>query len=147
MRLVLVIALGLLLHQVNAQQTVNTTKKGVAADGYDVVAYFENQAVVGDKSISSTYHEAIYYFSTQSNKELFDAHPEKYLPQYGGWCAYAMGDTGELVEINPKRYEIRDGKLYLFYDAFGINTLKKWEEEGAERLKSAADLNWEKLAE
>lgn len=125
-----------------AQKIINVDKKGFAADGYDVVAYFENSAVEGDKNFQAEFEGVKYKFSSQKNLNLFKADQEKYAPQYGGWCAYAIGTKNEKVEINPKTFEIRDDKLYLFYNSWGINTLKLWNEEGAEKLKIQADKNW-----
>ena len=65
-------------------------------------------------------------FSSQKNKDTFLKSPASYLPQYGGWCAFAMGDYGEKVEVNPKTFKIVDGKLYLFYNSLLNNTLKSW---------------------
>ena len=65
------------------------------------------------------------------------------MPQYGGWCAYAMADKGEKVSINPKTFEIRDGKLYLFYNSWGTNTLDLWKKENVKGLQKKADQNWE----
>ena len=67
------------------------------------------------------------------------------MPEYGGYCAYAVGLKSEKVDINPETFEIRDGKLYLFYDSWGINTLTMWNEKGAQELKEKADKNWEKI--
>ncbi|MFC2109538.1 YHS domain-containing (seleno)protein [Bacteroidota bacterium] len=125
-----------------AQQNVNTNKKGFAADGYDVVAYFENKAISGEKSLVAEVEGIKYKFSSSENLKKFISNPKKYQPQYGGWCAYAIGAKNEKVEINPKTFEIRDGKLYLFYNSWGINTLKLWKEQGAEKLKEQADKNW-----
>lgn len=128
-----------------AQQTTNTNKKGFAADGYDVVAYFEDKATEGEKAFVTEIEGVKYKFSSAENLKKFKANPKKYQPQYGGWCAYAIGAKNEKVDINPKTFEIRDGKLYLFYNSWGINTLKLWNEEGAEVLKKKADENWRKL--
>ncbi len=64
-----------------------------------------------------------------------------YEPQYGGWCAYAMGNSGEKVEVDPETYKIVDGKLYLFYNKYFTNTLKSWNKDEA-KLKSKADESW-----
>jgi YHS domain-containing protein len=128
-----------------AQQTTNTNKKGFAADGYDVVAYFEGKAKEGEKAFVTEIEGVKYKFASAENLKKFKTNPKKYQPQYGGWCAYALGAKNEKVEINPKTFEIRNGKLYLFYNSWGINTLKLWNEEGAEVLKNKADENWRKL--
>jgi len=85
-----------------------------------------------------------YYFSSEMNKKLFIANPNKYLPNYGGYCAYAMGADGSLVDIDPETYEIIDGKLYLFYNKFFNNTKEKWDLDKT-NLKKNADFNWNKL--
>ena len=85
-----------------------------------------------------------YRFSSVANKEEFKKNPSKYEPQYGGWCAFAMGDYGEKVEIDPETFKIVNGKLYLFYNKGFNNTLKSWNKNEAV-LKSNADINWAKL--
>mgnify|MGYP000964792237 CR=1 FL=1 len=118
---------------------------GLAIQGYDPVAYFvKNQAVEGKKEFAHTQNGVTYYFASAANKELFIKNSQHYEPQYGGWCAYAMGATGEKVEINPETFKIVDGKLYLFYNSLFNNTLPKWNKEEAE-LKVKADKNWKKL--
>lgn len=114
----------------------------VAIQGYDPVGYFnQGKAVKGKKEISASYQGVTYKFSSGENKETFLKNPSKYEPQYGGWCAYAMGSAGEKVEINPETFKIIDGKLYLFYNAYFNNTLKSWNKEET-KLKSQADTNW-----
>jgi YHS domain-containing protein len=127
-----------------AQQDYNT-KNGVIANGYDVVEYFNNNAEKGNKKLSTTFDGVKYQFSNKENLEKFKKAPKKYVPQYGGYCAYAIGKSGEKASINAKTFEIRDGKLYLFYNSWGTNTLELWTKEGAEELKTSADKNWEKL--
>ena len=128
-----------------SQQIDYNTKKGAIANGYDVVEYFNNKATKGNKKISTTFDGVKFLFSTKENLAKFKKAPEKYVPQYGGYCAYAIGKSSEKVAINPKTFEIRDGKLYLFYNAWGTNTFKMWKEEGAEDLKNKADKNWKKI--
>lgn len=120
------------------------TDDGLAAKGYDVVAYFNNKAVKGKKEFQAKHDGLIYRFSTQANKAAFEKEPNKYVPQYGGWCAYAMGTSGKYVDIDPETFEIRDGKLYLFYNKFFTNTYDSWLTENPEKLVKEADKNWEK---
>ncbi len=119
-------------------------EEGVAIQGYDPVSYFtKSKAEKGNSSIFTSYHGVTYYFSTQNNKELFLKNPAKYEPQYGGWCAFAMGDYGKKVEINPETFKITDGKLFLFYNAYFNNTLNSWNKD-EKGLKAKADVNWTK---
>lgn len=116
--------------------------KGLALDGYDPVAYFTSgKAVPGKKEIRHTNEGVTYYFSSAINKEAFIKNPSQYEPQYGGWCAYAMGDSGEKVEVDPETFKVTDGKLYLFYNKYFNNTLPKWNKDEA-ALKVKADKNW-----
>lgn len=114
----------------------------IAINGYDPVAYFtENKAKEGNKSIKADYEGVTYYFTSEKDKSLFTTHPRKYEPEYGGWCAYAMGAKGEKVEVDPETFKIINGKLYLFYNRFFNNTLKSWNKDEA-NLKKKADINW-----
>ena len=127
-----------------AQKIDYNTDGGAAAEGYDVVAYFSGKAVEGEKKYSHEYDGITYRFSSPANLDKFRQNPAHYAPQYGGWCAYAMGINGDKVSINPKTFEIWDGKLYLFYNAFFTNTLESWQKEGPEELRKKADANWPK---
>jgi YHS domain-containing protein len=123
----------------------NLDKSGLAIEGYDPVAYFtQGKAVEGKKDITLDYQGATYRFSTPVNREVFKNNPAKYEPQYGGWCAYAMGAKGEKVEIDPETFKIVDGKLYLFYNKFFNNTLKTWNKDEM-HLKTNADISWMKF--
>ncbi len=120
-------------------------EKGIAVQGYDPVAYFtKNKGVKGNKNLAVVYQGATYYFSTAENKELFKNNPSAYEPEYGGWCAYAMGAKGEKVEIDPETFTIINGKLFLFYNAFFNNTLKDWKKDEG-NLHKKADANWAKI--
>ena len=120
-------------------------EQGIAIKGYDAVAYFTmKKAIKGKSTLASTYQGVTYYFSSQASKEAFLKNPASYEPQYGGWCAYAMGSSGEKVEIDPETFKILDGKLYLFYNAYFNNTLKSWNKDES-NLKKKADTNWKKF--
>ena len=120
-------------------------EKGIAISGYDPVTYFTlGRAVYGNSSYSFPYNGAIYHFSSEANLDSFKMNPGKYEPQYGGWCAYAMGKDGIKVKIDPATFKIIDNKLYLFYNFHFNNTLKKWNEDESSLLKVANE-NWNKL--
>lgn len=119
--------------------------KGIGISGYDPVAYFkQNKAVKGQRELSVIADGVTYYFSSADNKEDFKKNYTKYEPQYGGWCAYAMGNDGTKVEVDPETFKIIDGKLYLFYNKFFNNTLKSWN-KNEPKLKTNADANWQKI--
>ena len=119
-------------------------KKQVALEGYDPVSYFSNKPLEGKSDIKFSFKGISYLFANQQNLAKFKASPEKYEPAYGGWCAYAMGNTGEKVKIDPETYKIIDGKLYLFYNFWGNNTLTDWN-KNEKPLKTKADQNWKKI--
>ncbi|HEX6432072.1 MAG TPA: YHS domain-containing (seleno)protein [Niastella sp.] len=135
----------------NAQEATQRTKhfnleKHLAIQGYDPVAYFkQNAAVKGSKDLAVSFQGATYYFSSAANKEAFKKDPAQYEPQYGGWCAYAMGSKGEKVIIDPKTFKITNGKLYLFYNKFFNNTLTDWNKDET-GLKQKADGNWKTVS-
>ena len=117
-------------------------EKGLAIEGFDPVSYFtKGQAEKGNTKFATTYQGITYYFSSIAHKDLFLKTPTKYEPQYGGWCAFAMGDYNKKVEINPETFKIVDGKLFLFYNAYFNNTLKSWNKD-EKNLKISADKNW-----
>ena len=127
-----------------AQQIDYSLDGGYVVEGYDVVSYFSNKAIEGKSSHVATYDGVKFKFSSIENLNKFKATPKKYVPMYGGYCAYAMAQ-GKKAEADPETFEIRDGKLFLFYNSWGINNLKKWKEEGPKDLKVKADANWNRL--
>ena len=118
--------------------------KGTAISGYDPTAYFSGKPQKGRKEFSYTDEGINYQFASANNLEIFKRNPAKYEPQYGGWCAYAMGSSGEKVEVNPETFKIVNGKLYLFYHPFFTNTLTDWNKD-ENALKAKADVNWSKF--
>ena len=111
--------------------------------GYDTVAYFtQNKAVKGDKKISTQWRGADWFFSSAEHKAMFVADPEKYAPQYGGYCAYAMSD-GRLVGIDEDAFTILDGKLYLNYS---MSVMNEWRTNTDLFIKEA-DAEYPKLVD
>jgi len=114
----------------------------VALRGYDPMSYRDGKTPTpGDPAFTSTYEAATYYFISEANKAKFDSDPEQYAPAYGGWCAFAMSE-GKLFDIDPMRYKFgSDGRLYMFYNGAGGDTLPKWDADEAARL-AKADKIW-----
>ncbi|WP_100657645.1 YHS domain-containing (seleno)protein [Alteromonas flava] len=102
--------------------------------GYDTVAYFtQDAAVKGSEDYTTAWRGADWYFSSQQHLDMFVADPEKYAPQYGGYCAYAMSD-GRLVGIDEQAFTILDGKLYLNYSK---SVMREWREDTATYIPQA----------
>lgn len=107
-----------------AAPPVNTLKAGLfggrtdtAILGYDTVAYFtEGKPAKGQDAFAFEWMGAKWKFASQAHLDLFKASPEKYAPQYGGYCAYGVSQDN-LVSIEPDKFKVLDGKLYLNYDA------------------------------
>ena len=115
----------------------NVDDDHLAVQGYDVVAYFTTgKAARGDKAITAGHGGHTYRFASSENKRKFLEAPEKYVPQYGGWCATAMAE-GKKVEIDPATFKITGGKLYLFYNGFWGNALKDWNKDESNNIVKA----------
>lgn len=119
------------------------TTPGVAINGYDTVSYItEGKPVEGSNAFKHSWKGVEWRFASAENKALFMANPEKYAPQYGGYCAYAMA-AGNFYGIDPDVFTIKNGKLYLNYSA-GVQ--KKWEKKQAEFIIDA-DKNYPNLVD
>ncbi|AXT63728.1 YHS domain protein [Aquimarina sp. AD10] len=143
-KFLLVLTLGCIALNINAQiQPVDDN--GLAIGGYDVVAYFSNTAIQGSTKITEKYNNATYQFSTTENRDTFKSDPEKYLPQFGGHCAWGVGAKDTKFPINPETFDIVDGKLYLFYngpsEGGDFNAMQLWNVDTT-TLKIAAHKKW-----
>lgn len=113
----------------------------VAIDGTDPVAYFtDGRPVEGSDDITFTWKGAVWRFATAEHRDLFKATPEKFAPQYGGYCAWAVSN-GDTADIDPRAWKIVDGKLYLNYS---LDVQKKWEADVKGNILKA-DANWPRL--
>ena len=112
--------------------------RGVAVGGYDPVAYFASgTAVKGNPAITVEHAGAMWRFATEANRALFAADPEKYAPQYGGYCAWAIA-SGYTAKGDPEAWRIVDGKLYLNYSK-GIQ--RRWERDTPGNI-AKGNANW-----
>ena len=112
----------------------------VAIQGYDVLSYLEKRAEKGRKEFSLEHGGVHWYFSNADHREQFRRDPERFLPQYGGFCAYSVS-RGYPATADPRAFALEGGKLYLFFDK-AVQTV--WEQERSSRI-SAADRNWPRL--
>ncbi len=127
-----------------AGPTVRSSKDGRAIDGYDAVAYFTKKAaVMGSPDYSHDWAEVKWFFSSAEHRDQFAASPEKYAPQYGGYCAYgiASGYISKKVGYEDA-WMIDDGKLYMFPDR---GAQSAWNRTGGRSNVHWADQNWPKL--
>jgi len=117
-----------------AKPVYSDRRARAAIRGYDAVAYFtQNQPVQGNKEISFKHKGAKWLFSSQENLDKFKADPEKYMPQYGGYCAYAVAN-GSTASSKPEFFTIHNDKLYLNYSK---SVYKKWLKDKDGYIKEA----------
>ncbi|MBL4568495.1 MAG: YHS domain-containing protein [Flavobacteriaceae bacterium] len=143
--LLLIIFLGFTA-SLYSQQLDYNTKKGYVANGFDVVSYFvDKNPTKGKKKFQTTFDGTKFKFSSEKNLQLFQENPKKYIPQYGGYCAFAIAVKKTKMYIDPEAYEIRDGKLYLFYNSWMTNKLVEWQKGDTKALQVKGDKNWKVL--
>lgn len=128
----------------DAQHPINTLgapAENVAIRGYDPVAYFrEGKPHLGSPEFAAQHDGATWWFASAEDKALFVADPEKYMPAFGGFCAYGTS-RGYLVKIEPEAWSIVDGRLYLNYD---LGVRDTWAKDPKGYI-AKANANWPKL--
>lgn len=135
-------AFTLLSLAAQASAAVNTDDNGVALAGHDPVAFFTVGAPVqGKTSITAEHEGATYQFAKPTNRELFLADPDKYLPAYGGYCGFGAA-KGKLFPVEIDTWQITDGRLILNYNA----EIKAQFDADIEALIERADANWPGLS-
>jgi hypothetical protein len=111
---------------------------GIALGGTEAVTYFtDEQSVKGDASITHTYEDTTWQFSSTESRDLFAADPAKYVPAYGGYCSYGMAFDGQYSTV-PEAWDIVDGRLFL---AYSTDMQARWIEDQAELIANS-DENW-----
>ena len=126
-----------------AQKAEVFADSGAAIRGYDAVAYFtEAKPVKGDAKFTHQWKGATWRFASAANRDAFAKSPEKYAPQYGGYCAYGVAG-GYTVSTVPEAWSVRDGKLYLNYSK-GVQ--RDWLKDPSGYIRKA-DANWPKALE
>jgi YHS domain-containing protein len=122
----------------SAKKMVATGPDNVAIKGYDTVAYFtKGQAMKGKSEFAFSWNNAEWHFANAAHRDLFTANPERYAPQFGGFCANGLS-KGKRVAADPEAWTIVDGKLYIKVSKAARD---RWRKDKAARIKEAED-NW-----
>ena len=141
-----IIGLGVALAACSKTETaikLNTDNSGLALRGFDAVAYFAvDNAVKGDAKYEYVWNGAKWLFSSEENMKKFQASPESYAPQFGGYCSFAVSE-GYTADADPEAWKVVDGKLYVNYNK---QVKQKWEQNEHERIMKGLE-NWKELGE
>lgn len=128
--------------QSKAEFNIDDSK--IALAGFSPVSYVDlNLAQRGDKDFVSTVNDVKYFFVDAGQKKSFDANPEKYLPQFGGFCATGIA-VGAKFRTDPNKFLVRNGKLYLFLNSIEVDAKQLWMAD-EKSMSKKADANWSSL--
>jgi len=143
----LLVAFSWTVSPATAQATLvnyNTDDSKIALQGYSPVSYLDlGLAQRGTKAHKSEHEGLKYYFTNAEQKAQFDANPEKYLPQFGGWCATGIA-VGAKFRTDPHKFLVKDGKYYLFLYDLEVDAKELWlsDEKG---MGAKAKKNWKEM--
>ena len=117
--------LTLLCSQAVAESLIqrNVDSDNIAVSGYDLVSYFDARAELGSEDFASYYQDATYLFSSAAHVQQFESDPKRFLPAYGGYCAYGVA-MGKRLPIDPSVFDVVAGRLYLLLNRA---TQKTWQ--------------------
>jgi hypothetical protein len=122
----MVIALAGVAVAAGPKHRVNKTSDGLAVKGYDVVAYaVDGTAIKGSPQFQHTWNDAVWRFASAANRERFIANPDRYAPQFGGYCSWAVS-RNYTADVDPQAWRIVDGRLYLNYSK---SVQRRWEQD------------------
>ncbi len=124
----------------------NIDNSNIALQGYSPVSYLDlGLAQMGSKDYKSEHQKVLYYFTSAEQKATFDRNPSKYLPQYGGYCAFGVY-AGAKFRVDPNKFLVKDGKYYLYLNNVELDALQLWQaENNHKKLAETADKNWKGL--
>ncbi len=130
----------------NLKDSNNIDDSKIALQGYSPVSYLDlGIAQRGLKEYKATHNGISYYFTSAAQKKTFEASPEKYLPQYGGYCAFGVS-VGAKFRVDPTKFVVKDGKYFLFLYDVEVDAQQLWLAENHQQVKKKADANWTKLS-
>lgn len=125
----------------------NIDNSNIALQGYSPVSYADlGLAQIGVKEFKSEYQKVVFYFTSAEQKATFDKNPEKYLPQFGGFCAFGMY-AGAKFRTDPNKFITKDGQYFLYLNNLELDAKQLWlNEDNHQKLVSTANANYEKLS-
>ncbi len=124
----------------------NLNRSGLAIEGYCPVTYFTaNRAQPGNPEITSTYNDVDYRFVSETARRAFERTPERYIPAFGGWCAFGMA-VEDKFPVDPTNFKIVEGRLMLFLRNAGVDALELWNDGDEARQVGAAESHWDKVS-
>lgn len=128
------------------KKAYNIDNSNIALEGYSPVSYLKlGLAQKGIKQFKSEYDKVVYYFTSAEQKEAFDENPQKYLPQYGGYCAFGVY-AGAKFRPDPNKFIVKDGKYFLYLYNLELDAQQLWlAENNHNKLMKKADENWKSL--
>ena len=125
----------------------NLPAHGIAIEGYSPVSYFtEGKAIRGKPEHAIEYNGVTYQLASAEEEQLFRANPDKYVPAYGGWCAFGMS-IQDKFPIDPHNFKIIDGKLMLFLKNQNVDALMLWNKGDEGQNVAKADAHWKKVSQ
>lgn len=135
--LIVVLATGLAASATGPKPPVNTAGSELAIKGYDAVAYGSGGALKGKPDYTYRWNGAVWQFASAENRTRFSRSPEKYAPQFGGYCAWAVS-RGYTADVDPEVFEVVDGKVYLIYSK---TVQVRWDQDVPGNI-AKAEANW-----
>jgi YHS domain-containing protein len=124
----------------------NIDNSNIALQGFSAVSYADlGLAQRGVKEFKTEHEGVVYYFTSKEQKASFDSNPSKYLPQYGGFCAFGIY-AGAKFRVDPTKFISKDGKYYLFLNNVELDAKQLWLNENEKSLITTANTNWTKLS-
>lgn len=128
------------------KKAYNIDNSNIALQGYSPVSYLDlGLAQKGIKTFRSTHNKVVYYFTSAKQKAKFDQNPQRYLPQYGGYCAFGIY-AGAKFRPNPHKFIVKDGKYFLYLYNLELDAQQLWlAEKNHKKLVKKANQNWSKL--
>lgn len=128
------------------KQANNIDNSNIALQGYSPVSYLDlGIAQRGVKDFKSEHNKIVYYFTDADQKKKFDKNPSKYLPQYGGYCAFGVY-AGAKFRPDPNKFIVKDGKYFLYLYNLELDAQQLWlTENNHNKLAQKANENWRKL--